>query len=100
MDETTLERKSMALGCRRIEGRHTHQNIARVVDDIHRQWNIEAEKVIASVTDSASNMVKMFEKYGITEDEMDGKCWKIFSHIILSTRHEILKSIGQQYFKL
>lgn len=73
MDDSTLKRKSVAIGCRRIEGRHTHQNIAAVIDVIHKEFEIDPDKIIASVTDSASNMVKMFEKYGINEDELDGK---------------------------
>lgn len=72
IEPETLDRKSAALACERIRGRHTYDVIAAKVSQIHAEFQIQG-KVSATVTDNGSNFVKAFSEYGGCEmdDEMD-----------------------------
>lgn len=72
IEPETLDRKSAALACERIRGRHTYDVIAAKVSQIHAEFQIQG-KVSATVTDNGSNFVKAFNEYGGCEkdDEMD-----------------------------
>uniref|UniRef100_A0A9J8CTB9 Transposase n=1 Tax=Cyprinus carpio carpio TaxID=630221 RepID=A0A9J8CTB9_CYPCA len=72
IEPETLDRKSAALPCERIRGRHTYDVIAAKVSQIHAEFQIQG-KVSATVTDNGSNFVKAFNEYGGCEmdDEMD-----------------------------
>lgn len=61
-----LNRKSVALACRRFSGLHSYDNIADLLDDIHSEFNLNSRKIIATSTDNASNFVKAFKEFCIT----------------------------------
>lgn len=63
IDEKTLDRKSRA--CRRFESPHTADRIASLLFSIYGEFGI-ADKIIATVTDNASNFVKAFKDFGIS----------------------------------
>lgn len=64
-----MERRSGTLGCVRFTGCHTFDKIAEKLDDIRRQFSICDRKIVATVTDNASNFVKAFKEYGIRVHE-------------------------------
>ena len=71
IEPETLDRKSAALACERIRGRHTYDVIAAKISQIHGEFQIQG-KVSATVTDNGSNFVKAFKEYGGNEmDETD-----------------------------
>ena len=59
-----LKRESLALACRRFAGPHTYENIAALLSKVHAQFNV-LDKVVATVTDNASNFKKAFQEFGI-----------------------------------
>ncbi|XP_030757697.1 uncharacterized protein LOC115883472 isoform X2 [Sitophilus oryzae] len=60
-----LSRQSVALACRRFEGTHSFDKIGELLDEIHRGYNLDNTKILATVTDNGSNFVKCFKEFGI-----------------------------------
>ncbi|XP_052454760.1 uncharacterized protein LOC128015104 [Carassius gibelio] len=65
--EDNLERRSVALVCTRIRGRHTYETVAAKIQEIHASYNIEY-KVQGTVTDNGSNFVKAFKEFSSGKD--------------------------------
>jgi len=61
-----LSRSSAALACRRFRGTHSFDKIAQILDRIMSEYDVSYTKVVSTVTDNASNMVKCFKEFGIT----------------------------------
>lgn len=59
IDHKTLERKSCALSCTRITGRHTYDVLAREIYKTLTKYKIE-ENTSHAVTDNAANFGKAF----------------------------------------
>ena len=59
IDEATLARKKSVLAYRRLKGRHTYYVLAKEINGVHWDFQIE-EKVIMTTTDIGSNFVKAF----------------------------------------
>ncbi|KAK1883288.1 putative AC transposase [Dissostichus eleginoides] len=59
---STLQRKKAALACKRIRGRHTYDVIGAEIEEIHSSYGLHG-KVVATVTDNASNFAKAFRVY-------------------------------------
>lgn len=73
IDDGTLERKSAALACVRVKGRHTFNVLAAKISELHNEFKIQ-HKVRATVTDNGSNFVKAFREFEAEEgapDELD-----------------------------
>jgi hypothetical protein len=77
-----LKRRSACLAIRRVKDRHTFDVIAKIINDIHKEFNI-VDKVNVMITDSGSNFLKAFKVFGgneLTEDQdnlqnyEDGDC--------------------------
>ncbi|KAL4083723.1 hypothetical protein QTP88_029039 [Uroleucon formosanum] len=62
LNQTTLERTSKGLACRRMYGKHTYDNIAEMIDKVLSEFNIQS-KTSLIVTDNAANFVKAFRVY-------------------------------------
>lgn len=56
---STLQRNKAALACKRIRGRHTYDVIGAEIEEIHSSYGLHG-KVVATVTDNASNFAKAF----------------------------------------
>lgn len=67
IEQETLERKSAALACTRVRGRHTYDVLAEKISEIHAEFNIQG-KVCSTITDNGSNFVKAFQKFGNPEE--------------------------------
>uniref|UniRef100_A0A9J8C1H8 BED-type domain-containing protein n=1 Tax=Cyprinus carpio carpio TaxID=630221 RepID=A0A9J8C1H8_CYPCA len=65
--EDNLERRSVALACTQIRGRHTYETVAVKIQEIHASYNIEY-KVRATGTDNGSNFVKAFKEFSSGKD--------------------------------
>ncbi|KAF3844195.1 hypothetical protein F7725_013536 [Dissostichus mawsoni] len=59
---STLQRNKAALACKRIRGRHTYDVIGAEIEEIHSSYGLHG-KVVATVTDNASNFAKAFRVY-------------------------------------
>ncbi|KAG5277557.1 hypothetical protein AALO_G00118970 [Alosa alosa] len=59
---STLQRNKAALACKRIRGRHTYDVIGAEIEEIHSSYGLHS-KVVATVTDNASNFAKAFRVY-------------------------------------
>jgi hypothetical protein len=66
LDMDTLLRKSAALACTRVTGKHTFDVIAAKIYEIHSQYHI-TNKVVTTITDNGSNFVKAFRVYAADE---------------------------------
>lgn len=71
IDPDTLERKSFALSCAEFESPHNNERIAEHLQLIHSQYGLMREKIIATVTDNASNFVKALREFGGESNEFD-----------------------------
>ncbi|KAE9530032.1 hypothetical protein AGLY_011494 [Aphis glycines] len=60
INENTYDRSSYVLGCRRIKGSHTYDNIAEIINEITQTYKINNSKISHTVTDNASNFGKAF----------------------------------------
>lgn len=68
-----LKRRSACLAICRVKDRHTFDVIAKVINDVHKEFNI-IDKVNVMITDSGSNFLKAFKVFGgneLTEDQDD-----------------------------
>lgn len=66
IDCDTLERKSAALSCCRIHGKHTYDLIASTLESIHIKYKIYL-KVCSTTTDNGSNFVEAFTVFAECE---------------------------------
>ena len=69
INQDTLRICSGALACRRLVGRHTHDILAEMLEDVHREFNIK-DKVRITTTDNGSNFVKAFRLFSEVQMEM------------------------------
>jgi len=58
-NQTTLERMSKGLACRRMYRKHTYDNLAEMIDKVLSEFNIQ-NKTTLIVTDNGANFVKAF----------------------------------------
>uniref|UniRef100_A0A3P9C291 HAT C-terminal dimerisation domain-containing protein n=1 Tax=Maylandia zebra TaxID=106582 RepID=A0A3P9C291_9CICH len=56
---STLQHNKAALACKRIRGSHTYDVIGAEIEEIHSSYGLQG-KVVATVTDNASNFAKAF----------------------------------------
>lgn len=71
LDEQSLERRSAALACQRLSGRHTYDVIATALHAVFVEYKI-LHKICVVITDNGSNFVKAFRVFGETaEHEKD-----------------------------
>lgn len=56
---STLQHNKAALACKRIRGRHIYDVIGAEIEEIHSSYGLHG-KVVATVTDNASNFAKAF----------------------------------------
>ncbi|KZC09621.1 hypothetical protein WN55_01196 [Dufourea novaeangliae] len=61
------ERKSAALACRRFAGVHSFDKVTDMLKTIHGEFGLTTDKIVATITDNASNVVKAFKLFGIKE---------------------------------
>jgi len=71
------ERESVVLACRPFPSPHTCDHVGELLDEIHSEFGLSNEKIVATVTDNGSNVVKAYEEFGISviadeENEMKG----------------------------
>lgn len=55
----TLQRNKAARACKRIRGRHTYDLIGSEIEELHSSYGLHG-KVVATVTDNASNLSEAF----------------------------------------
>ena len=68
--QSTFERKSAVLACRRLLGSHTYRLLAEQLHKIHSEYGLKS-KVVNTTTDSGSNFVKAFNVFSPSADELD-----------------------------
>ncbi|CAH1102366.1 unnamed protein product [Psylliodes chrysocephalus] len=98
-----LKRHSVALACQRFAGIHSYDRIAETLEDIHKKYNLDTTKLLATVTDNGFNFVKCFKEFGLnivnkkhsTEEDSDFEEKEdevVFNPIILSDSESTLDS--------
>jgi len=60
IDQETLKREKRVLACQRLMGKHTYDNVAKSIQDVHMAFDI-ISNVVSTTTDSGSNFVKAFK---------------------------------------
>ena len=73
IDPASLERRSAALACTHMPGRHTFTAIAEHLYSVHSLYRI-ASKVVMTVTDNASNFAKAFNEYAQHVEDDESEC--------------------------
>lgn len=63
IDHKDLKRKSSALACKRFKSPHDNHRIADLIELIHTKFKLN-DKIVATVTDNASNFSLAFKNYG------------------------------------
>lgn len=63
IDSETFERRGFAIACKRFKGRHTYDKVAEILANIHSFFGLDRTKLIKTVTDNGSNMVKAFKAH-------------------------------------
>ena len=61
-----MTRKSAVLACKRILGRHTHDNLAKHLEEILVSYGLSDKVGGGCVTDNAANFVACFEAFGVS----------------------------------
>jgi hypothetical protein len=70
IDESTLQRHSLALACRRLKGSHTFDMLAAALERIHIDHKIQ-DKIVKTTTDNGSNFCKAFAQFASTTGDDD-----------------------------
>lgn len=66
IEPISFQRKHIALACRRFTGSHIYEKIAEIINNIHKEFELDNSKIILSITDNGSNFCKAFKEYGIS----------------------------------
>jgi hypothetical protein len=69
-----LKGRSACLAIHWVKDRHTFDLIAKVINDVHKEFIDIIDKVKVMITDSGSNFLKAFKVFGgneLTEDQDD-----------------------------
>lgn len=61
----SLGRKSAALACRRFPGIHAFDKITELLHNIHAEFGLTNDKIVATITDNASNFAKAFKTFDV-----------------------------------
>lgn len=56
------------MACRRFKGTHSYDKVAELIAEIHSEFDLKLSKIIKTITDNGSNMVKAFKIYGQDSD--------------------------------
>lgn len=66
-----LSRASVALACQRFKGTHSYDRLSELIQEINADYNLNSNKIVASVTDNGSNFVKAFQTFGVKLSNID-----------------------------
>ncbi|CAH0562812.1 unnamed protein product [Brassicogethes aeneus] len=69
--DSNLDRKSVALACKRFCGTHDYKNIGEMLENINLKFGIRPTQIIATVTDNGSNFVKAFREFAVGDGERE-----------------------------
>uniref|UniRef100_W5N607 Uncharacterized LOC102693305 n=1 Tax=Lepisosteus oculatus TaxID=7918 RepID=W5N607_LEPOC len=86
IDDSTLERKSVALACSPLQGRPTCDVLVAKLNEIHSHFNIQV-KLQCTVTDNGSSLVKAFQQFAYKEEVPEHRHETVFEDV-----NEILES--------
>lgn len=64
--QSDTECESSALACRCFTSPYTYNRIAELLEEIHTEYGLRTDTVVATVTDNASNIAKAFKEFNIT----------------------------------
>ncbi|KAJ3605155.1 hypothetical protein NHX12_027205 [Muraenolepis orangiensis] len=62
----STERESVALACRHFPSPHTYSRTAEILEEIHLEFGLSNEKIVATVTDNGSDFAKAFKEFNVS----------------------------------
>lgn len=71
--DKNMERRSELLAVRHFPNPHTGERIAEVISAVHEEFNLNESKIVSTVTDNGSNIVKAFKDFGVRVIDDDGE---------------------------
>ncbi|XP_015118942.1 uncharacterized protein LOC107042418 [Diachasma alloeum] len=71
IDDDTLKQILAAIACRRFPGSHSFDQIADQLESIHNDFGLVTNKIVATVTDNATNFAKAVKKFGVIYMDMN-----------------------------
>ncbi|KAL4103994.1 hypothetical protein QTP88_019307 [Uroleucon formosanum] len=83
IDVDNFERPSSSLACRRFRGTHSYDRTGEILQDIHLEYNLDSNKIIATITDNGSNFVKAFKAFGVKLTHFDNVEDSVYENIDL-----------------
>lgn len=66
-----LVRRGRVLACKNFKNPHTAERIAEELYMIHNDHGLPVRKIVSTITDNASNMVKAFRDFGVQIENSD-----------------------------
>lgn len=66
-----LKRRGRVLACKNFKNPHTAERIAEELYMIHDEHGLPVHKIVSTITDNASNMVKAFRDFGVQIENSD-----------------------------
>ncbi len=58
-----MSRNSVSLSCQRFVGSHTYDAVAKKIFYVHKGYDLDVNKITATITDNASNIGNAFKEY-------------------------------------
>lgn len=69
--DDNLKRNSCVLACRRMKFAHTYFEIAKMLNNVHQQFELSVDKIVGTVTDNVTNFAKAFRIFSLDNDEIE-----------------------------
>ncbi|KYN12206.1 hypothetical protein ALC57_15629 [Trachymyrmex cornetzi] len=70
INSDTLKREGAAIACRRFKGAHTYDKVTEIINKVHSEFELNLNKIMNTIADNGSNMVKAFKMFGRSESDV------------------------------
>lgn len=91
--DDNLKRNSCVLACRHMKFAHTHIEIAKMLNNVHQQFELYVDKIVGTVTDNTSNFGKAFRIFSFDNDEIEEELEYLQNDDIVISEFELPNNI-------